>query len=274
MNNETFCKDILETITEYMTQTERTLLKMTCVEFSNNTSLGESKIYLRELTTIDQVFWAKKNNPKIWNNKLCQIYAAKGNIEILKWLRYSNENYSEKYWSKTTCLMAAKHGQLQTLEWLRKLKPICPWNSNECTVEATNNGHLNILRWIMAKKTKHQLDPNIPVYAIRLGHLHIVKWLCNEFMYCKKEDLCTTAVTYEQIEILKWTSINAPSWKIDQICKFATYNDSLEVLKHINLEHPQHPYLLSNEIREIAKHHNSINVLNWLNEINTNLTYS
>ena len=73
---------------------------------------------------------------------LHQEAAAKGQLEVLKWLRANGCPWDEK-----TCASAAQAGHLEVLQWARANG--CPWDAQTCS-RAAWSGHLEIMQWARA----------------------------------------------------------------------------------------------------------------------------
>jgi hypothetical protein len=96
---------------------------------------------------------------------LHQEAAAKGQLEVLKWLRANGCPWDEK-----TCASAAQAGHLEVLQWARANG--CPWDANTCAGAALA-GHIKVLQW--ARANGCPWDEWTCTMAATLGHLEMLK---------------------------------------------------------------------------------------------------
>ena len=74
---------------------------------------------------------------------LCKGAAARGDVEMLKWLRAKGCP-----WDEGTCAAAAYGGHLEVLKWLRAGG--CPWDNWTCAY-AAEGGNLEVPKWLRAE---------------------------------------------------------------------------------------------------------------------------
>lgn len=129
----------------------------------------------------DIVKWLCKNNAKDVSHLSyypCEVAAAHGNLEILKWLSDNIINV----WHADICIAAAQNGHLNILKYLRENG--CPWNEGVCAVAADNN-HLEILQWARSQDCPWDYEP--AVNAASKNHQQILKWAIeNGCILCSK----------------------------------------------------------------------------------------
>ena len=97
---------------------------------------------------------------------LHQEAAAKGQLEVLKWLRANGCPWDEK-----TCASAAQAGHLEVLQWARAND--CPWDKWTCAA-AAEGGHLEVLQWLRANGCPW--DVSTCVTARYYGHHELLNW--------------------------------------------------------------------------------------------------
>ena len=93
---------------------------------------------------------------------LHQEAAAKGQLEVLKWLRANGCP-----WDEQTCASAAQAGHLEVLQWARANG--CPWDKYTCS-EAAENGHLEVLQWAHANECPWDW---VQCVSLGLGAVHV-----------------------------------------------------------------------------------------------------
>nr|WIL03779.1 ankyrin repeat protein [Cedratvirus plubellavi] len=152
--------------------------------------------------------------------EICDIAAAKGNLEMMKWAvenefecdvvtyaHASGENYLEILeWLKSmdfpqseiSCKHAAWKGNLKVLKWLREQG--CPWNEDVCS-SAALDGHLEVLQW--ARANGCEWDVYVCSGAAENGHLEVLQWAHANGCDCP-DWVSAHAAYHGQLEILKW----------------------------------------------------------------------
>jgi len=101
--------------------------------------------------------------------------AARGHLEIVKWLR--EQQSPPCPWDEWAVRSAAAHGHLEIVKWLREQQsPPCPWDESAVEV-AAYNGHLEIVKWLREQRPPCPWDEWAVEAAAAGGHLEIVKWL-------------------------------------------------------------------------------------------------
>lgn len=129
-----------------------------------------------------------------FDSRLCTAAARCGNLDMLKWLYYSNcemkaiDVYSaaaknehlhilkwtsqQCTWHPCACSAAAEKGHLNVLIWLRFSG--CPWDKNACSM-ASLGGHLKVLQWL--REFSCPWDSDVIINASKSGHLDVVEWI-------------------------------------------------------------------------------------------------
>jgi len=54
--------------------------------------------------------------------------------------------YLRNCWNAMLCNILARYGHIRCLQWVVSMD--CPWNVNECCIEADRSGYMNIVQWI------------------------------------------------------------------------------------------------------------------------------
>ncbi len=80
-------------------------------------------------------------NNKKNKNKICELAAGYGFLNILKWAR---ENGC--YWNSSICYYAAENGHLEVLKWAKENG--CTWDKDLYIKSAEKNKHVDIIEWI------------------------------------------------------------------------------------------------------------------------------
>lgn len=270
MDKRLFYTDILNTILEYTTQTDRSFLKMSCKEYYKDIRFGKKlKMNLYDLITKEQILWAKDQNyKKVWRAVLCESFALKGDLEMLKWLRDPTQHNEICKWNQEACIKAAKGGHLHILKWLRQSTPKCPWNAGVCC-EAVRNRHLDILMWARSQKPPCPWNCDLTRDAIESGHIEIVKWLYTNYDKFDSSEVCYYAARYNKLDILLW-GIKMGFMYDEFTCREATKGGHLEILKFlrgyytyegITVKCPWDKYTVLNAIMYDRK-----DILEWLRD--------
>lgn len=164
--------------------------------------------------------------------RTCDFAAAGGHIRVLKLLR----EYALP-WCSDTATMCAKHGHLECLEWLQE--QTCPLDYGWCFREAAINGHVHIVRWLMARwqpedgdeyfdedllegvagngdeamavlelakelGTRFDDKADLVSIAAQFGELRCAKWLVEQGAPIDPEALPACAATGGHLDVLDW----------------------------------------------------------------------
>lgn len=74
----------------------------------------------------------------------------------------------------------AAAGDLEGIKWLRTQG--CPWSSHAC-IAAAENGHLNVLRWLLSQRPACPMDAGLcALAAAAAGQLHVLQYLQGELL--------------------------------------------------------------------------------------------
>ena len=106
------------------------------------------------------------------------------------------------------------------LEWARSQEPPCPWGARwrwlgGAVDAAINNGHLNILKWLLERGCPWNNDIAW-TWAVQHGHLDVLKYLDTAHLCLLDSRTCTIAAEHGQVEILAWArcELNPPlEWR-------------------------------------------------------------
>ena len=197
---------------------------------------------------IDEIIEAINNDDDDDDNavyiiqKYIDIYAAIGNLEIIKWLHY---NWNLDKYIKNLNDYAIEKKMFFFSDWMIK-------NNNKLTDadksiaspyamdDAAKNGHLEVIIWLHENRTEG-CTSNAMVYAAGNGHFEIVKWLFqNRLNECMESYGAIAYATQNgHFEIVKWllTSFRTILTKseIDKHTKNvidrAALNNHLEIIK-------------------------------------------
>ena len=112
-------------------------------------------------------------DPELAYVDCCACAAAGGHLDVLKWLR--NEGCP---WSKVTCYEAARCGQKDVLEWA--MDNDCPWDVRMCTYFASDGGYPELAQWV-SKRARDQREFNA-----RLAHEQPQRYMA--FTYVPSDD--------------------------------------------------------------------------------------
>lgn len=110
---------------------------------------------------------------------LCSAAAGGGKLEILKFLR-DNEHNVNCEWDPYACTISTVHGHLKCLRWL--IENGCMWSANYCLYQASKNGRLEILKYLLLEK-ECEFQAFICSEAARNGHIDILRWLRDDYGY-------------------------------------------------------------------------------------------
>jgi len=86
--------------------------------------------------------WAR-NIGYEWDLYVCSGAAKNGHFEVLKWAHNNGCT-----WDSRVCHLAAINGHMKILKWARQNG--CEWDVNECFSSAAENGHMDIIDWILS----------------------------------------------------------------------------------------------------------------------------
>jgi hypothetical protein len=151
---------------------------------------------------------------------ICDIAAAKGNLQMMKWAvdndfecdlttysHVSGDNYLEILeWLKSmdclrneiSCKHAAWKGNLKVLKWLREQG--CPWDEDTCS-SAALDGHLEVLQW--ARANGCPWNAYTCTGAVENGHLEVLQWAHANGCPCP-DWVSNHAAYYGKLEALEW----------------------------------------------------------------------
>jgi hypothetical protein len=122
------------------------------------------------------------------------------------------------YYLKTgTIYCAAQNGHLNIIKWLLSQHLLCVCNKSIC-FHAAIYGQLNVLEWMQTQHPVHSTkwSDGICRYAAEHSHLNILKWLGIQHIHSTTyNNIFYYAVKYGHLDICKWlVNNNAPISKI------------------------------------------------------------
>jgi len=105
-------------------------------------------------------------------------------------------------WHVDICRSAAARGDLVGLQWLRQHQ--WPWDRTVVSHHAAQGGHLHVLRWLCDDSCQWPpFDGHTAVRAAERGHLHVLEWFCS-FMFLDWKRVCLAAIPPGHLHVLQW----------------------------------------------------------------------
>lgn len=230
---------------------------------------------------LDALLWWTENYEKAGLIFTCSEYtmtcaALYGHTHILEWyFEHCKETNQSINWGKVAMISAAKTGQLNILDLYVDKKRL--WN-NDIIVEASDNCHVDILKWCdgyCAKKNIliNCIDETILKASI-VGNIEILEWW---YQYCikTKQDFRFPKNTIKRLAYIN--SIDIIIWWIDLYRSMKLTIDISCVMDCISCKGNSDslnkwvdyctkwdiPLLYSEKAMDIAASYNNINVLDW-----------
>jgi len=117
-----------------------------------------------------------------WDAKLCARAAARGALDVLKFLRSESRPHGPCPWDGETCKQAAVHGHRALLAWVRSLGPgrACPWGC-DLAAELASRGDLAMLMFVRkVLKPAAPWDVLTTELAAAAGKWFVVQWARKE----------------------------------------------------------------------------------------------
>ena len=208
----------------------------TCILFEHEVVIGEIK-------GIDQEHWLRRAAStghlgvvqalywKVYNGYYAiYLAAAKGHIEIVKWLcksEASSPDFAELVEMALIC--AAGNGHLRIVEWLHK-----NWKYDDSLGimdYAAEGGHLEVVQWFHVNQ-REGCSTWAMDFAAKNGHLEVVQWL-----HENRTEGCTTYAmdhaARKRLEVLKWLLDNRQEGCSEEAMDYAAMNGHLEVVEWI-----------------------------------------
>jgi hypothetical protein len=101
-------------------------------------------------------------------------------------------------------VLAARGGHLEVLRWLRAKKGRCSWTSSVCD-SAAEQGHLHVLEWLRSWSPPGKWGAETCTAAARGGRVEVLQWLRAQSPPCPwTEKTCRCAAEYGNIDVLQW----------------------------------------------------------------------
>jgi hypothetical protein len=114
----------------------------------------------------------------------------------------------------------------------------------DIAVMAARGAHLDVLRWLRAKKGRCSWTPSICEGAAEQGHLHVLQWLRTQRPACPwTERTCSAAAFGGHVKVLRWVRARRPPcpWT-EETCHEAASCGHLDVLKWLRAQDPPCPW--------------------------------
>jgi len=171
---------------------------------------------------------------------LMHAAAAKGRLDVMKWLRAQHPPYDVD--EDERCEMTIDHvggrGDVKMAEWLDSQG----LDVTLCLPGAVRGGHLPLVRWLLKEKpvpVDEYVDAGwwegfgyegdryecMFAEAAEMGHLHVLQWLrAQEPPYPWNEDACYAAARDGHMGVLRWLREQDPPcpWDEEECTKAAT----------------------------------------------------
>eukprot|EP00611_Tribonema_gayanum_P022738 TRINITY_DN462_c1_g2_i3.p1 TRINITY_DN462_c1_g2~~TRINITY_DN462_c1_g2_i3.p1 ORF type:complete len:350 (-),score=29.94 TRINITY_DN462_c1_g2_i3:113-1162(-) len=182
----------------------------------------------------------------------CNAAAARGDLELLQWMRAHGFHYSALTiataagsghlevlewarrdtgcaWDEQTCKRAAAGGHLDILQYARGHG--CPWDSFT-TYMAVCGGHLQLLQWAHANGCP--LDNDIYSAAVYRGHIHVLQWL-QDIGHPWGQNLCKVAIQAGRLAVLQWLRARGCPWDGERVFCFLEWTDHRNEDSHFRM---------------------------------------
>jgi hypothetical protein len=198
-----------------------------------------------------------------FDNKLINIAASNGHLDIVKWIYEKTDNisiYNEKIISH-----AANNGHLDIIKWAitDPYFTVSPF----ILIDAAENGHLHILKWAyenqqtLFKTTIYSIICSI----IENGHLNIFKWIQENINFDITDNLLNKIVEHKQLHILKWI---LPNIRVDKkIIQIIVDHGQIDIIEYLYNDFAA--VILSNKYDISLTISNSrVDMIKWLYEKN------
>lgn len=197
---------------------------------------------------------APKDKDGRWTTECAQIAAARGRLDVLKWLFALNivDLKEKNVCGRSVAHTAAEHGHVEVLKWLRALGflNLAERDGAGFTVAliAGYSGQLEVLKLMQAidlldVKECDKDGYTVSLHAARSGRLEVLKWLHALDLLDSKQrtlygrNLAHLAAIYEQVEVLEWCQMeglfdaNAQDRAGRNVVHLAAAHGRVEVLK-------------------------------------------
>jgi hypothetical protein len=152
-------------------------------------------------------------------------FAKQGDTNMLAWVLENGGRFDGE-----TYLYAAEGNQLATIDWMRAHG--IEWGQ-ELHYGAASKGHLAIMEYVESKGLA-PTDPLIAATATRNGHLEVLKWLAAK-KYPFDTEVSARAIMSEHKEIATWV-IESKLPCAERTCMAAASTGDLELLKRLRAD--------------------------------------
>lgn len=202
-----------------------------------------------------QLAFEKYNLPMNWPTSTFAV--QHGNLSIVKYAKSIGCELNA-----VTCVYSSLFGKLDILKYL--IRNGCEYDINNCAYAASQNGRLDILKWLhkICLKSSEQFEilfdqDTISQYAADNGHLEILKWMLSSGMsLC--HNVCEIAVGNSDMEMTTWAI--EKGFNYGNYCFLAVENNRIDVLKWL-LENGSH---WDEYARSIAISYGYDHILEWV----------
>lgn len=167
--------------------------------------------------------------PHAW---MIDLAALNGHLDIIKYI----DIMTVEELSFNAIGNAAENGHLETLRWLYYNRK--EGNINNILYKPIRYGHLDIVKFLYSVGIT-KCKPIPTNVAIVSGHIHIVRYLCEEFKEPVSNDMISLAIKYGRSEILNYLlGINKLSIKSKFYIPLAatSRNSVIEILRYFNID--------------------------------------
>ncbi|ETP30458.1 hypothetical protein F442_20558, partial [Phytophthora nicotianae P10297] len=161
-----------------------------------------------------------------------QIAAARGHLDVVKWMLLCKHKKLAGIRTRRTMDCAAESGDLEMVKWLHKnTRKTC---STPAMDRAASSGHLDVVQYLHENRSEG-CSTSAMDDAARNGNLQIVQWLSEN----RTEGCTTHAMDYAaaggHIEVVKWLHDNRHEGCTINAMNYAAKNGHLDVVKCLHL---------------------------------------
>ncbi|ETO61183.1 hypothetical protein F444_20775 [Phytophthora nicotianae P1976] len=181
---------------------------------------------------LDIVKLLHSNNIDGCTRTAIQIAAARGHLDVVKWMLLCKHKKLAGIRTRRTMDCAAESGDLEMVKWLHKnTRKTC---STPAMDRAASSGHLDVVQYLHENRSEG-CSTSAMDDAARNGNLQIVQWLSEN----RTEGCTTRAMDYAaaggHIEVVKWLHDNRHEGCTINAMNYAAKNGHLDVVKCLHL---------------------------------------
>jgi hypothetical protein len=162
-----------------------------------------------------------------WQNHIVLRAACRGHIEVLHWAKEKGLLYP---FSADFC--AAKDVTIEIVRFLKKERFLFSGLKHLCT--AIRGGHVDILKEISSGEIAMgpRILSHLQVRAIKSNHLHVLKWIHENFGTPYPTSCLHIAAKNNNLEMLKYLGDYGEQWRPKKTPKAIAVAGNLEILKY------------------------------------------